>query len=215
MTIITNESKEIPEKFIKHILTQVVSETASPEENYCAIIKQVWDQASKPGSDIRDDITSYVTSLDAINAKIGRIRSVIRNTLSKRQLEAPAKFLWATRNAFTVVGVFKNEAASYASPRWVRLQVADLAELSRNKYSDPAIGVNSPSGTTMAMIPSSWLRLSDGEISKMVRREVERLADDTKASELRKLNDEKKALEKRLADVQNKMATVKAQKKTT
>ena len=200
----TNDNKTLgaPAGFVDHVLEYVVSEDLSTEENFRAIIEETWTRAQqdKPG-DLHSVVERYVDADVVLSEKVARIRNVIRNTLRKRNLEAPERFRWVMAwGEYKVQDIYHNEAESYQNPRNVSISGKRLNGINMgvDAVNDSIVISVGGARPERAIIPLRWLTLSDGDLSSMVRKEVRKEADKKRSERRALLLREKELVQKNL-----------------
>lgn len=188
--------------FIEHVLQNVVSEDLSTEDNFRAVIEETWRRARLDGSsDLQVAAERYVEADVLLSKKVARVKTVIRNTLQKRNLKAPARFAWAAGyGEYNISTLYTNTALTYQSPRYLSHSLARLnGKTSEVQAHNDFISLRGKgTHTTEVIIPMRWLSLSDGDLSKMVRTEVRKEAAEVSKSRRDILLREKALVEKNL-----------------
>lgn len=209
MTTIDTTLTEPPAGFVNHILASLPLTSTDPDEQIRAIIKETWLRAQQgTPATVQSASERYVDADVLLARKVARVRNVIRNTINKRNLEVPLRFKWVIGwGEYTVSGIYRNEAQSYQTPRYVsiskkRLGGSQIAVDARNDFI--SIKGENPRSESV-LIPLHWLSLSDGDLSKMVRTEVRREAEKNRSEKLRQLQKEKELIERNLHVVQRKL----------
>lgn len=202
----TTDKSRPSEKFVQHILSTVADPKADTD-NIRAVIEAVWEKTQEQsGSPKTSDalVKEYLAGYKGLHSKVERLRDVIRNTLDKRQHEVPEMFKWAMgRRPLTPVihGVYRKRTAFGTE----LTRITDSEAVIRPDDVIQLRGWATWDKGTVTNIPFFWLSLSDGEISKMVRSEVRRIASEKKRNELSNLNKKKKELERQLAALQTEI----------
>jgi hypothetical protein len=208
-----NTIDDAPEGFISHLLDTVVDATGTTEENLRAVIDETWRRArTESSTDLQTAVESYLATDALLTKKIARVKTVISNTLHKRNLSAPERFVWATgRGECRVIGFYRNSSASYQSPRYVALSHnPSAAKLLPVNTKNDFIGIRVNSKE--AFIPLSWLSLSDGDLSKMVRNEIRAQESKKRQEKLSELRKQKALVETNLNKLLKELEALESQK---
>lgn len=186
-----------PEKFVNHILA-TVADPKGDTDNICAVIEAVWKktQTQVVPKTTNDVVLDYVAAQEALHTKVERVRKVIRNTLTKRNLPVPPEYAWVATgfpDRLTIKGVFRKRTAFGKE----LVRVKDTNSAPDNFLVQVEIrGVLG--SVVVESIPVSWFSFSDGELSKMVRHRVRAIARENKNREIGSLKAQKKKLEREL-----------------
>ena len=146
---------------------------------------------------------NFASSNAALMRKIERVRKVLRNTINKNWIATPVDFIWTKGNeGFIIGGIQRNSGTSY-SQRWVDI-TADIAEGKTEFATTDVIVLRGAgyynSGLSVRFSPA-WFSMSDGELAKMVRKQVKDAAKAQEQANRDALATRKTTLEKELAKV--------------
>lgn len=208
MTTIETTPTAPPEGFVAHILKETGSVSGDFEAQLRAVIAETWKRArQEESSTIQDAALRYIHADALLGKKVARVRQIIRNTINKRNLKTPARFQWVHGwNEYSIGGFYRNEAASYQNPRYKALDpliaIGAVSGIDRNDFIKI---ISDGPRTNYEFIPLSWLTLSDGELSKMVRNEVRHDESKNRAEKLKTLMHEKSLVEKNLLKLQRQI----------
>ena len=186
-----------PEKFVNHILATVANPKGDMD-NARAIVEAVWEKTQNTvvAKSANDVVLDYIAADEALLTKVNQVRSVISNTLHKRNLVAPPEFVWATYGGggIYVRGIFRKKSVFHQEMNRVRDTRSAPDNFSVKVEMRLALGKE-----ITAYIPVSWLSLSDGEISKMVRDRVRAIAQEGETRKIGELKAQKRKMEAELA----------------
>ena len=214
MTIPAN-TPEIPEGFINHVLGSFDGEPINSESLRTAM-EATWERAHQKDKVSALEAAQLHVDMNALlNHKLERIRTIIRNTLTKRNLTVPAQFKWVFGYGdLTVNGIYRNTAPSYGTPNYISISARasnyKFAQVEDNDF----ISVRNSSFQTDTMIPLAWLKYSDGRLSSLVRATVRRIADENRGREKDRILKEKAMVEKNLAKLMQQLEQLDAKHKT-
>lgn len=148
-------------------------------------------------------VGNFVSSNAALIRKIERVRKVLRNTINKNWVVTPENFKWTNgTEGFIIGGIHRNNGTSY-SQRWVDIST-DIADGKTEFTATDVIFLRGTgyynSGLSVKFSPA-WFSMSDGELAKMVRKQVKDAAKAKEQETRDQLAKQKASLEKQLADV--------------
>lgn len=148
-------------------------------------------------------VGNFASSNTTLMRKIERVRTVLRNTINKNWIATPADFKWTNGNkGFIIGGIQRNNGTSY-SQRW-RDITKDIAEGKTEFATTDVIvlrGAGYYNSGLSVRFPPAWLSMSDGELAKMVRKQVKDAAKAQEQANRDALATRKTNLEKELAKV--------------
>ena len=186
-----------PEEFIDKLLYS--------DTDAIALITAAWRAGaqSQRAKDTASMVADYATSAAALMKKIERVRTVIRNTINKHWVATPADFKWTNgREGFIIGGIQRNNGTSY-SQRWADITL-DIAN-GKTEFTDADVivlrGAGYYNSGLSVRFPAAWFRMSDGDLSKMVRKQIREAAKAQALADRQALVKMKTNLEKQLAKV--------------
>lgn len=195
----TNKNTAPSEKFIEKFL----SASALLDDDPRAMIAAAWEAGaqSQRGKDTASLVADFASSNAALMRKIERVRKVIRNTINKHWVATPADFKWTNGNeGFIIGGVQRNNGTAY-SQRWVDI-AQDIAKGKTELAPTDVIVLRGAghynSGLSVRFSPA-WFSMSDGDLAKMVRKQVKEAAKAQEQANRDLLLKRKASLEKELA----------------
>lgn len=215
MTTIENTPDTPPAGFVAHVLKEVDPASEDFNAQLRAVVAETWARArQEDATDLQAAALRSIESDYLLERKLERVRTIIRNTINKRNLETPARFQWVHGwHSYVVVGFYRNMAASYQSPRYKPLLTFRLAGALDKIDRNDVIKIKTETGRESSeFIPFHWLSLSDGELSKMVRNEVRHEAAKRKSEKLKTLLKEKELVEKNLRKLDAQIAEITPKK---
>lgn len=181
------------------------SSTSALLDDPTAMITAVWEAGaqSQHPKGTAALVGNFASSNAALMRKIERVRKVLRNTINKSWVATPVDFTWTNGNeGFIIGGIQRNNGTAY-SQRWGDI-TTDIAEGKTEFATTDVIVLRGAgyynSGLSVRFSPA-WFSMSDGELAKMVRKQVKDAAKAKEQENRAQLAKQKASLEKQLADV--------------
>lgn len=168
-----------------------------------AMIKAVWEAGaqSQHAKDTASLVASFASSNAALMRKIERVRKVIRNTIQKNWTATPDGFKWTIgTEGFIIAGVQRNNGTSY-SQRWADI-TNDLVDGKTEFAATDVIllrGAGYYNSGVAVKFSAAWFSMSDGDLAKMVRKQIKDAAKAKEQENRAMLVKQKASLEKQLA----------------
>jgi hypothetical protein len=185
-----------PEEFIDKWTTALLDDPR-------AMIVAVWEAGaqSQHAKDNAALVANFASSNAALMRKVERVRKVIRNTINKHWTATPVDFKWTNgTDGFIISGIHRKNSTAY-SQRWVDI-TKDIAEDNAEFATTDIISLRGAgyfnSGLSVKF-PAAWFNMSDGDLSKMVRKHVREAAKAQERANRESLMKRKVSLEKELA----------------
>lgn len=170
-----------------------------------AMINAVWEAGaqSQHAKGTAALVGNFASSTTVLMRKIERVREVLRNTINKNWVATPVDFKWTNGNeGFIIGGIQRNYGTAY-SQRWIDI-TSNLAEGKTELTTTDVIALRGAgyynSGLSVMFSPA-WFSMSDGDLAKMVRKQVKDAAKAQEQANRAQLVKQKASLEKQLADV--------------
>lgn len=212
---VTPEVEATPSsKYIDWLLKNSIDETDSPETTYRKLAEAVWAEATrKPAKPKASElITNYTNSNSELLNRIYEARTVINNTLRKMTDGYAEELLWAgSSRPINIIGIFAPNP-SFNRNRWepkdidvtskiqngsLKLNDNHFIKFTYTTYSNEA---------KIGSIEVKYLNNDPMALAQMVRRVCRKNAETYQANRITLLNKEQDELNKKVAELQNRVA---------
>lgn len=199
-----------PDEMVEWLLENAISPEQPTEENYRDLIEAVWQRAQRQVSGFEAALTQQQETEEVIAKRLRQMKEMIFNLSRKnRHLPVPAQFAWATTYGMpSISGVYRNTAASYASPNYVSLHTLNARKTGKFTVNFQNDFVRVDINQNKTMVPLRWFKISEGDLAKIYRNAARKEASETYAREKKKLEDRKRSLDAELAKLVADIAKV-------
>lgn len=190
-----------PDEMVEWLLENAISPEQPTEENYRDLIEAVWQRAQRQVSGFEAALTQQQETEEVIAKRLRQMKEMIFNLSRKnRHLPVPTQFAWATTYGMpSISGVYRNTAASYASPNYVSLHTLNARKTGKFTVNFQNDFVRVDINQNKTMVPLRWFKISEGDLAKIYRDAARKEAAETYAREKKKLEDKKRSLDAELA----------------